>query len=93
MLYLMMDFEIGVKRVLHSNSSNIIIIPRSHIHVKPSRKSHERNFRAVEWVVATRGSYGVYVAMTGSTWLLRAYTWRLLEGCSRASCYSMAQIP
>ena len=50
------------------------IMPQSHLHVKLSRKSHERKFYEMEWDMATswqlQGLHGCY----GSTW-------RLLGGC------------
>ena len=62
------------------------IMPRSHRRVKLSRKSRARKFsrNGVTWL--PRGSYGVFVVITGSMWLLRVYlllTWRLPGICVR----------
>ena len=44
-------------------------MPRSHLRVKPSRKSHVRRFsRYWELSGTSRGSYGMCVAVTGCTW-------------------------
>ena len=43
-----------------------IIMARSHFHVTPSRKSHAIKFHwSGTWL--SRGSYGVYVSVTGCT--------------------------
>ena len=56
-------------------------MPRPHIHVKPSRKSHARMEREAV-ACLDRGSYGAYVTITES---IRDsygfYTWRLLKVC------------
>ena len=54
------------------------------LQVKLSRiyRSHVWKFtRNGEGPYLSCGSYGVYVDITGSTWLVRCYTWSLLKGC------------
>ena len=47
------------------------ILPRSHLYVKSSRESSEAIFAKWNGTWLSCGSYGVCVALRGSTWLLR----------------------
>ena len=55
-------------------------MPRSHLHVKPSRNWKPRKVIIAKWsrTSLSRGSYGVYVAITGLIWLLRSVLGNLL---------------
>ena len=46
-------------------------LPETHLHVKSSHMNHV-------WSRTYVATYGVYVAVTGPTWLLRGHTWCLL---------------
>ena len=72
------------ERPIGKTNFEACIMPRSYLHIKPSRNSHTRQF---SWNGVGRGYHvaiwWVFVAIRGSTWLLRGHTctWRLLEGC------------
>ena len=60
---------------LYIVNKTISLMPWSHLHGKLTRKNRIRRFHEMEWdgaisgqVRGLRGNYGMYVAVTGSTW-------------------------
>ena len=67
------------------------LMPWLHLHIKARPVSHVRQFSWIEWdgvilwqLWGHRGCYGVFMAVTGSSWLLQG-----LHGCYKSPCVAL----